>query len=177
VRPTVAKALSDSGCQVLVLQWNSEYISEALANNQAVYDITGLPTSIYQQSTAQRDSDESSYPNNGAAYADYATQLLRGQHYGIDSQSIYAAQGTDTDYYDVGLALWGLTDNSNENRNWGFISLSDNVYDAKCAVRAASIDQWGYACGGEAADYGDYTDGLSQANSAVLQQLIRELLQ
>src|SRR5271166_6205902 len=177
MRPIVAKALSDQGCQVLVLQWNSEYISQALANNRAVYDVTGLPISIYQQSTAQRDSDESSYPNNGAAYADYATQLLRGQHYGIDTQNIYGGQGTNTDYYGVGVDFWELTDNSGENRNFGFISLSDNVYDAKCAVIAPSIDQWGYACGVEAANYGDFTDSLTQANSAVLQQLILQLQQ
>src|SRR5271166_3009930 len=177
MRPIVAKALSDQGCQVLVLQWNSEYISQALANNRAVYDVTGLPISIYQQSTAQRDSDESNYPNLGAAYADYATQLLRGQHYAIDTQNIYGAQGTNTDYYNVGVDFWELTDNSGENRNFGFISLSDNVYDAKCAVIAPSIDQWGYACGVEAANYGDFTDSLTQANSAVLQQLILQLQQ
>ena len=105
------------------------------------------------------------------------TQLLRGQHYGIDAQNIYGAQGTNTDYYGVGLGLWALTDNSTENRNWGFISLSDNVYDGVCATQAPSIDPYGYACGGEVANYGDFTESVTQANSAVLQQLILELLQ
>ena len=71
--------------------------------------------------------------------------------------------------------IWSLTDNSSENRNWGFISLSDNVYDGVCATTAPSIDPWGYACGGEAADYGDFTDGVTQANTALYQQLIQEL--
>jgi hypothetical protein len=45
-----------------------------------------------------------------------------------------------------------------------FISLSDNVYDGS-AMRAASIDQWGYACGGEAGDYGNFTGAVTQTNS------------
>jgi len=175
MRPIVAQALLDSGCQVLVLQWNSEYISQALADNQAVYDITGLPITVYQQSTAQLDSDESNYPHNGGAYADYPTQLQRGQHYGIDLQNIYGGRGTNGDYYSVGLDLWSLTDNSAENANWGFISLSDNVYDGVCATRAYSMDPFGYACGGEAANYGDFTDSIIQANSGALQQLIQAL--
>jgi uncharacterized membrane protein len=177
MRPIVAQALRDSGCELLVLTWNSTYISQSLANNQAVYDITGLPVTVFQASTAQLDSDMSNYPQDGAAYADYPTQLLRGQHYGDDTQDIYGAQGTNTDYYGLGVDIWSLTDNSNQNQNLGFISLSDNVYDGVCATKAASIDQWGYPCGGEAADYGDFTDGVTQANTAVLQQIIQQLRQ
>jgi uncharacterized membrane protein len=177
VRPIVAQALRDSGCQVLVLTWNSTYISQSLANNQAVYDITGLPVTVFQASTAQLDSDMSNYPKNGAGYANYPTQLVRGQHYGSDMQDIYGAHGTNTDYYDMGMEVWSLTDNSNQNQNLGFISLSDNLYDGVCATRAFTMDQWGYPCGFEAADYGDFTDGVSQANSALLQQLIQQLQQ
>jgi len=175
VRPIVAQALHDSGCQVLVFTWNSSNISQALASNQAVYDQIGLPATVYQGSTAQADSDMSNYPGNGAAGADYPTQQIRGQHYGIDTQAIYGAQGTNTDYYSLGVSLWALTDSSRENRNWGFISLSDNVYDGVCATITPSIDPWGYACGGEAANYGDFTDGVTQANTALLQLLIQQL--
>jgi hypothetical protein len=177
MRPQVAQGLHDAGCQVLVLNWNSGNNSQSLAANQADYDQIGLPSISFQASTAQVDSDMSNYPNNGAPGADYPTQVIRGQHYSSDAQSIYGGQGSNTDYYNLGIVVWSLTDNSDENRNWGFISLSDNVYDGVCATRAASIDQWGYPCGGEAADYGDFTDGLSQANSALLQQLIQQLQQ
>ena len=177
MRPLVAQALHDSGCQLLVLTWNSTYISQSLTNNQAVYDITGLPVTVFQASSAQADSDESNYPTDGAAYADYSTQPIRGQHYGTDTQNIYGSQGSNQDYYNLGVDLWGLTDNGSENSNLGFISLSDNQYDGVCAVRAVTIDQWGYPCGGEVADYGDFTDGLTQANSALLQQLIQLLRQ
>ena len=175
MRPQVAQALADSGCQVLVLNWNSFNNSISEQSNKQLYDQIGFPAVMFQGSTAQADSDMSGYPNNGAPGADYPTQVIRGQHYGTDSQGIYSSQASNTDYFSLGIVIWSLTDNSNENRNWGFISLSDNVYDGVCATRAASIDQWGYPCGGEAADYGDFTDGLTQANSALLQQLIQQL--
>ena len=175
VRPTVSQALHDSGCQVLVLTWGSNKIQQSIANNQQVYDISGVPSTIYQGSTAQADSDMSAYPNNGADGANYSTQQIRGQHYGIDTQAIYGEQGSNKDYYNLGVAVWAMTDSSSENRNWGFISLSDNVYDGVCATTAPSIDPWGYACGGEAANYGDFTDGVTQANTALYQQLIQEL--
>ena len=175
VRPQVSQALGASGCQVLVLTWGSNKIQQSIANNQQVYDISGVPSTIYQGSTAQADSDMSNYPNNGADGADYPTQQIRGQHYGIDTQAIYGEQGSNTDYYNLGVALWALTDSSSEDRNWGFISLSDNVYDGVCATTVPSIDPWGYACGGEAANYGDFTDGVTQANTALYQQLIQQL--
>jgi len=177
MRPQVAQALKDSGCQVLVLNWNSANNSQSLTTDQALYDQIGLPAVLFQGSTAQADSDMSNYIGDGAPGADYATQVIRGQHYASDTQGIYGSQGSNKDYFNVGIVIWSLTDNSDENRNWGFISLSDNVYDGVCATRAASIDQWGYACGSEAGNYGDFTDGLTQANSAVLQQLIQQLRQ
>ena len=177
MRPVVAQALKDAGCQVLVLNWNSTYPSGALASNQATYDQLGLPVTLFYGSTAQADSDYSQYPNNGAYLADFPTQESRAQHYDSDNQAIYGSQGSNGDYYALGIDFWSLTDNSSEDRNWGFISISDNVYDGNCAVILASIDPWGYPCGGEAANYGDFTDGVTQANSTLLQQLIMDLLQ
>jgi hypothetical protein len=73
--------------------------------------------------------------------------------------------------------VWSMTDNGNEHKNCGFISISDNVYDGVCATRAFTMDQWGYPCGFEAADYGDFTDGVTPTNSGLLQQLIQQLRQ
>ena len=175
-RPQVLQALKDSGCQLLVLNWNSTYTSQALADNQAAYDQIGLPTTVFQGSSSQADSDMSIYLGNGAGWADYQTQQIRGQHFGIDTQAIYGSQGGNKDYYNLGIDLWGLTDSSREDRNWGLFSLSDNAYDSVCATRAVSLDQWGYPCGAETADYGDFTDGVTQANLALLRQLINDLL-
>ena len=37
---------------------------------------------------------------------------------------------------------------------------------------APSTDQFGFACGGETANYGDFIDTVTQANSTLEQQLI-----
>ena len=176
MRPVIAQAFHDAGCQILVLGWDSKHNQYGLTANKAVYDQIGLPVTLFYGVTAQADSDYSKFPNNGAFDADYPTQVIRGQHYNSDNMAMYGSTGSNGDYFVMGTDFWGLTDDSAENRDWGFISLSDNSYDGNCAVIAASVDQWGYICGGEAANYGDFTDGVTQANSAVMQQLILDLL-
>ena len=176
-RPQVLQGLKDSGCNVQVWNWDSFYVDQSMAVNKQMYDTVGTPALIMYATTAQVDSDMSNNPQYGSFEGDFPTQPQRGQHYTSDAQTYGAAQGTDGDYYIVGTTVWGLTDDSNEVKNWGFISLSDNVYDGQCAEVAAGIDQWGYACGGEAANYGNYTDGQTQSNSSSMQQLILQILQ
>ena len=175
MRPPVMQALKDAGCNIVVGNWNSTYPSLALAGNQAEYDTVGLPVYIWYGVTAQADSDVSQYPNNGAAYADYPNQLLRGQQYANDQQTIFSAQGSNGDYYMLGTSFWGLTDNSSEETNWGLLSYMDNAYDGRCAVVAQSTDQFGYPCGGESANYGDFVDSVTQTHLKILQQLIQQL--
>jgi len=175
VRPEVLKALKDAGCSMVVLNWDPTYAAAALAANQAAYDAAGLPAAIWYGSTSQADSDMSAHPEGGAPDADYPTQLQRGQQYASDQRAIFSAHGTNGDYFVVGTSLWSLTDNSSEKSNWGLISLSDNAYDGKCAVINPSTDQWGIACGGEAADYGDFLDSVTQANADIINQLLQQL--
>jgi hypothetical protein len=175
MRTQVVQAFHDAGCQILVLQWDSKHHQYGLTANQAVYDQIGLPVTLFYGVTSQADSDESNNLGGGAFDADYQTQLLRSQAYNSDNEAIYGSTGSNGDYYVMGIDYWGLTDNT--TTDWGFISRSDNVYDGNCAVIAPSMDQWGYPCGVEAANYGDFTDGVTQTNSAILQQLILELLQ
>jgi len=174
-RPPVLQALKDAGCSVLVGNWNSYYPSVALAGNQAAYDAIGLPTYLWYGITSQVDSDASNYPSQGAMFADYPTQVVRGQHYATDQQAIFTAQGSNGDYYIVGTSFWSLTDNSSEQTNWGLISFSDNAYDGKCAVINQSTDQYGIACGGEQANYGDFLDTVTQTNSNIQQQVINAM--
>ena len=108
-------------------------------------------------------------------FADYATQGLRGQQYATDQQAILNAQGGNGDYYIVGTSFWSLTDNSSEDTNWGLISYSDNAYDGKCAVIAPGTDQYGYPCGGEVANYGDFLDSVTQSNADIVQQIIQQI--
>ncbi len=178
-RLPVLQALKDSGCNVLVGNWNSYYPSLALSGNQAQYDATGLPEYLWYAVGAQADSDVSgySYPNYGVAFADYPNQLTRSQQYASDQQAIFSAQGTNGDYYVLGTGFWSLTDNNSEKTNFGLISFMDNAYDGQCAVIAAGNNQYGYPCGGEATNYGDFLDSVTQTNSSILQQLLQALLQ
>jgi hypothetical protein len=174
MRSIVAQAFKDAGCQILVMQWDSMHNNYGLTANKAVYDELGIPITVFYGVSSQADSDESGI-GGGVWDADYPTQLSRGQHYNSDNLAIFGAQGSNNDYYVMGINFWGLTDDT--AINWGFISLSDNVYDGVCAVQAYSIDQYGYPCGGELANYGDFTDEVTQTNSAIQQQIILSLKQ
>ena len=178
-RPQVLQALKDAGCNFFVWNWNSYYTATALSANQAEYDATGLPAALWYGISSQNDSGYSSYPypQYGASFGDFVNQVTRGQQYANDMQLAFSSQGTNGDYYVLGTSLWSLTDNTSEKTNWGFITLMDNVYDGQCATMAASTDPWGYACGGEASNYGDYLDAVTQSNSNTLQQLILQILQ
>jgi uncharacterized membrane protein len=177
MRPQVMQGLKDSGCDIIVGNWNSTWPAVALNGNQAEYDAVGIPVVLWYGISSQADSDVSQYPDRGASFADYPSQFARGQQYANDQQTIFNAQGSNGDYYMMGTAFWGLTDNSSEETNWGFITFMDNAYDGRCAVAGQGADQYGYPCGGEATNYGDFLDTATQSNTAILQQLIRSLLQ
>src|SRR5271157_1016389 len=176
-RPPVLQALKDAGCNIIGGNWNSYHPAVALTGNQAEYDAVGLPAVLWYGITAQEDSDVSNYPLGGSAFADYPSQLTRAQQYSRDQQEIFAAQGSNGDYYLLGTSFWSLTDNSSEETNWGLISFSDNAYDGRCAVINQGTDQYGYPCGGEVGDYGDFLDSVTQANTNTMEQLILQLLQ
>ena len=177
MRPPVMQGLKDAGCNIIVGNWNSTYVAVAMSGNQAEYDAVGLPVLLWYGISSQEDSDESQYPDRGASFADYPSQFARGQQYSNDQQTIFAAQASNGDYYIMGTAFWSLTDNSSEGTNWGMITLMDNAYDGRCAVVAQGSDQYGYPCGGEAVNYGDFLDTVTQSNSSTAQQLIEWLLQ
>lgn len=176
-RTPVLQGLKDSGCSILGGNWNSYYPAIGLHGNQVEYDTTGLPAIIWYGITAQADSDESNYPQNGAAFANYATQGLRGQQYATDQQTIFGATGSNGDYYILGTSFWSLTDNTSEGTNWGLISFSDNAYDGRCAVIQQSKDQYGFPCGGELANYGDFLDSVTQIHSSITMQLFQAITQ
>jgi len=176
-RAPVLQGLKDSGCNIIGEQWNSYNPSIAVAGNRQEYDATGLPAVIWYGSSAQADSDESNYPNNGAPFADYPTQALRGQQYATDQQTILGVTGTNGDSFILGTAFWSLTDNTSEGTNWGLISFSDNAYDGRCAVIQPGKDQYGYPCGGELANYGDFLDSVTKIHSSINFQLFQALQQ
>jgi hypothetical protein len=178
-RPAVLQALKDAGCNLFVWAWNPYDPATALNSNQAAYDVIGLPAVVWYGTSSQMDSvyHDYPYPKYGAPFGDFSSQVTRGQDYGPGQQLIFTSQATNGDYYVMGSSFWGLTDNTSEKANWGLFTLLDNAYDGQCAVVAQGTDQWGIACGGEATDYGNYLDSVTQGNSGVTQHFIQALLQ
>src|SRR5271165_4136484 len=171
----VRSALTAAGVDAFVFQYDSIYPSN-ISTPVNAYNATGKPSLMWYGLSANQDSYWS--PQTSGTDADYPTQVKRGQVYAADQQNIFSAQASDSSFPVVGVDFWGLTDdNSEEHTNWGLISNKDNAYDGRCAVIAQSVDQWGFPCGGEAANYGDFLDAVTQSNSNIFQQLILQQLQ
>ncbi len=66
-------------------------------------------------------------------------------------------------------------DNSGEGINWGLVSRLDNAYDGKEAIIAPGLDPWGFATGGEVANYGDFLSSATAANATLIQTLTSTL--
>jgi Putative Ig domain len=174
IRPQVLHALKDAGVQVLAVNENS-LDPNNIGIVDGYYNEAGLPAFIWDTVTAQADSY---WHGNPAEFGvpDYQTQPIRGQHYASDQQLFYDATGSDGVHYILGVDFWEMTDSgTGEKSNFGLISDKDNAYDGKCAIVAPSTDPWGYACGGETANYGDFLDAVTQANSTIIQHLISDL--
>ena len=54
MRPIVAQAFKDAGCQILVMQWDSKHNQYGLTANQAVYDEIGLPMTVFYGVSARK---------------------------------------------------------------------------------------------------------------------------
>jgi uncharacterized membrane protein len=176
VRTAVLLAAKDAGCQGIQMAWDNTDTARALSTNNAEYDAAGLPAVIWYGLSAQADSYYSAYPNNGAFHGDFPTQEIRGQHYASDQQLFFDAAGSNGDHYVLGINFWSLTDNGTEKTNYGLISNNDNSYNGNCAAIVPTTDPWGYPCGGESANYGDFLTSVTESNSNVLQELSKDLV-
>ena len=71
------------------------------------------------------------------------------------------------------MNFWGLSDGGTaEHTNLGLVSNNDNAYDGNCAVTGASIDPFGFPCGGESLSYGDFIDAVTAANQNLVKSLV-----
>lgn len=173
-RPQVLQAFVDAGFDLLMLGYNEQ--ARSMAGNNATYDLTGLPAYVYYHLSANADSALYAYPSY-VPTADFPTQEARAQAYARDLQSFYSATGSNGDHYMLGIDWWELADGTtSEHNNWGLISNKDNAYDGVEDVIAAGKDQWGFATGGEARNYGDFLTGVTQTNNTMLKQLITDEL-
>jgi hypothetical protein len=125
-----------------------------------------LPVVNWVGATANADSALFRYPG------DYPTQQARGAWYAQTLQSYFDATPTGGGVRPImGIQFWEFLDNYGEKKNFGLVSLSDNAYDGREAVRAKGTDPWGYPTGGEEKDYGDFISAVRSANSWIAQQL------
>ncbi|MGH9534705.1 MAG: Ig domain-containing protein [Terriglobales bacterium] len=155
-------------------------IIQASAADQADYDFTlahagDKPLVAWTGITANPDSDLSAYAHTG----DLSSQAARGAAYAQITEQLFQFAGSSSNgalagsHNFVGEKWWAWADSNAEKANWGLVTFLDNAYDGKEDVIAAGKDVWGFATGGEAANYGDFITAAKAAN----QQIQTDLLQ
>jgi hypothetical protein len=120
---------------------------------------------------AQADSAESMYAATNPSW--FTTQAERGSSYqGMIDASVAASDTATGTYHIVGFDWWGMYDLNSQESNWGLLTPHDNPYDGKSAtISGDGNDQWGYPTGGEAANYGDFIDDVTSANTGAYSAL------
>jgi len=116
---------------------------------------------------ANPDSSESQHVVTGNISS---TQAGRGAVYQQTVSALLRAKDSTTGtYHVVGFYWWDMFDENSEGLNWGLLSVNDNPYDGCSAtIGGCGADQWGYPTGGEAANYGDFTDYVTSTNKGVI---------
>ena len=96
------------------------------------------------------------------------TQDRRGQLFtSMVSGLLNSTDSSTGTHHFVGYKWWELYDNRGEQANWGLLTRRDNPYDGVGAVVAPGVDAWGYATGGEQANYGNFLGGVTAANLSI----------
>jgi hypothetical protein len=106
---------------------------------------------------------------------DFQTQGERAKAYARQVENLWNIKGKPSGSHPfVGLLWWEFHDNVGESSNWGLVSLLDNAYDGREAVRGRGRDEWGFPTGGEERDYGDFLSVIRATNQNCLIQLFEE---
>jgi len=159
-RPEVLRAASRH-FDALLMSSNLAQINELAA----AYNILQKPVFLWVGITAQADSPWAGSPG---PVTDQPTQAARGQYYANYLSALLNLQGSDGVYPVIGIDWWAWGDfPPRENTNWGLVTLRDNAYDGKEAVRARGVDPPKYPTGAETKDYGDFLTRVVQANRSV----------
>jgi len=164
------QGLSDGGIQVLCL--SASHTAGFFTGLKATYDLIGKPAFLWYAVTANADSALYPYVQAQPGVPDVATQALRGARYTSDLNAFLGLQGTNGDYYMMGIDWWADSDtNPLEKANWGLISDRDNAYDGIHDVDV-SVPDGSYMTVPEDRNYGDVTTPVTETNLGILQQLI-----
>jgi hypothetical protein len=168
---TRKRILREAGKHVdLLLVASGEPVPARIAGAKAAYETAGVPIYAYMVSIANPDSP---FAKNGLDECKRAgwgmncktTQDERGRWYKEQIvQWLNNYRGSDGYGFMVGISWWQLTDNTEEQTNFGIISLRDNLYDGVQSRPEPSVDEWGIVRGGERRPYGAFTPWVQQAN-------------
>jgi len=124
------------------------------------------PWMMWEGFVANPDSAMSQYVVTDMA----TTQAGRGAVYQQMLNLLVNSKSTVYNNYPVvGFYWWDMYDMQQDN--FGLCTPSDNAYNGKDAVVASGVDQWGYATGGEAANYGDFLDSVTGANNGAISSM------
>lgn len=132
------------------------------------YEISGLPIFVWSTFMAQADSPLRGQRGWGPTY-DFPSQEARGKRYAEYLHQLIALQASDGTYPVIGIDWWAWCDKvvGGEANNFGLVTIRDNAYDGKEAVKARGADPWGYPAGGEEGDYGDFLSRVTEVNHSV----------
>jgi len=176
-KPLILKAARDAGIDVLQLHVSS-YATETSGQPglaeletrylRTSYEAFGGPIFFWTTFTAQADSPMAGHPNAWGPF-DAQTQEARAAGYAAFLRRLLNWRSADGTNHVVGINWWSWTDKASggENANFGLVSIRDNAYDGKEAVRSIGRNTAGYATGGEARDYGDFLAIAHGANRDV----------
>lgn len=168
---TRAPILRAAGAAVDVLQANAG--SPELLR-RTVLAAGNVPLVTWTGMSANPDSDLFAYPNAEGALG-FGTQAERGAAYAVVMDEAWNHAAASGAHPVVGTKFWAFADSWQEKMNWGLVSLRDNAYDGREAVRAFGHDHWGFVTGGEPRDFGDSVTLIQAANRRLYERLWREL--
>lgn len=152
------------------------YLGTKGSNLANAYNLGGAPLLVW--STLQ-SSDSSANTTNWGSTAStcnisglgtdytYTTQALRGQCYQELMQAYLNTTAADSSHPVVGVDWWEFADKvtGGENANFGLVSDLDNPYDGVCDITGTATDKYGFSCGGEAANHGNFITGVEAGNA------------
>jgi hypothetical protein len=122
--------------------------------------------------TAQEDSPQAAY---STPFCDAATQSARGDAYVSNLTAFFNSKGRDGIMPVIGMSWWEWTDKNTrgESGNFGLVTNRDNAYDGTEDKTAPCADSWGYKCGGEQRNYGDFLTAVKEVNRSLDEALVK----
>lgn len=168
--PLNASMVNDAGGRALLQSFAKYYDVLTITGNcdeetlvTQSYDLVRKPLSVGIIVTAQRDSPQTGFKT---PFCDTPAQAARGDAYAENLTAFFNSKGSDGVMPVVGMSWWEWTDKTTrgEKGNFGLVTNRDNAYDGVEDRTTTCTDRWGFKCGGEPGDYGDFVSHVRDAN-------------